>query len=85
MYCTGTAREIPYEELPELIHWRYPEGNRTLRDFDPNKQHRAVYQLRPSVMWCLAEPENINGVATDKRVEVDLQKFHETMKGDVNG
>ncbi len=81
VYCTGIAREIPYDELPELILWRYPEKNRTIDDFDPGKQHRAVYQLQTSAMWCLAEPEIINDVVTDKRIEVKLQKFQELMEG----
>ncbi len=75
VYCSGLAREIPYNELSEFIHWRYPEGKRTLNDFDPDKQHRAVYQLETSTMWCLVAPELINGVFTDKRVEVDLHKL----------
>lgn len=81
VYFSGIAREIPYQELPELIHWRYPEGNRTLKDFDLATQHRSVYQLRTEHMWCLASPEIINDVATDKRIEIDLQIFKQLNQG----
>ncbi len=81
VYISGTAREVPYDELPELIHWRYPEGKRSLADFDPVGRHRAVYQLRPKSIWCLAEPDIINGAATDKRVIVDVEKLRQLTTG----
>ncbi len=85
VYFSGTAREIPYAELPQLIHWRYPEGNRTIQDFDPARQHRSVYQLQAKSIWCLAAPDIINGVATDKRMPVDMQQLQKLMRGETIG
>jgi hypothetical protein len=85
VYFSGTAREIPYAELPQLIRWRYPEGKRTIQDFDPQEQHRSVYRLQTKSIWCLAAPDIINGVATDKRVPVDIQQPQKLMRGENNG
>lgn len=79
VYIEGTAREIPYEELPKYIRFRYPKDERTIADFDPIKQSRSVYQLVPAKVHCLVEPEIVNGVRIDKRVELNLELFKQLL------